>query len=55
MKDVAIAKRVEISEETVTKIQTFQNDPVLMEYCKDPNVRIQNIIESENKKIILLF
>ena len=38
MKDVAIAKTAEISEKTVTKIQAFENDPVLMGYCKNQEV-----------------
>ena len=40
MRDVAIAKSEFVQgEKAVTKIQDFQNDPVLFDYCQLPEVR----------------
>lgn len=39
MKDVAIAKsEYKEGESAITKLQDFNNDPVLFDYCKYPAV-----------------
>ena len=40
MRDVAISKSEFVpGENAVTKVQNFQDDPVLFEYCRHPEVR----------------
>ena len=44
MKDVAIAKSEFLSgEKAITKIQDFQNDEELFEYCCEPEVSVKVI------------
>jgi phytanoyl-CoA hydroxylase len=38
MRDIAIAKKKEMGEMAVTKLQDWQDDEVLFEYCKHPEV-----------------
>ncbi len=41
MRDVAIAKSEFVTgEKAITKVQDFQDDPVLFDYCKLPQVPI---------------
>ena len=41
MRDIAIAKSEFVpGEKAITKIQNFQDDPVMFEYCKLPEVTI---------------
>lgn len=46
MRDVAIAKKKEMGEKAITKLQDWQNDPVLFDYCKHPAVLkyVQSVI-----------
>jgi len=39
MRDVADVENEYVpGEKSINKIQDFQNDPVMFNYCKDPNV-----------------
>ncbi len=46
MKDVAITKSdLKQDEKVITKIQDFQHDNVLFEYCCEPTVRKMSLIK----------
>jgi hypothetical protein len=38
MRDVAIARRKEMGEKAITKIQDWQDDEVMMGYCRHPRI-----------------
>lgn len=53
MRDVAIAKRKEKGEKAITKIQDWQDDPVLFSYCSHPHVikYVEAIIGGDFKSV----
>jgi len=53
MRDVAIAKKKEKGEKAITKVQDWQDDPVLFSYCSHPNVAkyVESIIGSSFKSV----
>ena len=56
MRDVAIAKSEFVKgEKAVTKIQDFQNDPVMFDYCALPEVRVYYMQYLLDLKQITLF
>ena len=52
MKDVAIVKSEFMQDEkAVTKIQDFQHDDVLFEYCALPEVKLQKLKRKAEKML----